>query len=176
MKDIVQSLQYFSRQRHMVTSQADMHQCLDSTLMLLSNLTQEGVEIQKEYAPSLPEINCFPSQINQVLMNILVNAIQATEGQEKRKVLIKTLEGEENVMISIQDNGHGIKPEHLSSIFNPFFTTKDVGKGMGLGLSISYGIVQDHGGELQAFNSDEGGAKFVLTLPKEAQKVEQVVE
>lgn len=165
VQSIVQSLQYFSRQRQKAATQADIHQCIDSTLMLLNNQSVD-VEITKDYHEELGEIYCYPSQINQVLMNVLVNAIQATENQENRQVHIKTLDAEDSIQVLIADNGPGIAEEYMSQIFNPFFTTKDVGKGTGLGLSISYGIIEEHQGSIEAFNHEDGGASFVITLPK----------
>ncbi|HLF98491.1 MAG TPA: ATP-binding protein, partial [Methylococcaceae bacterium] len=119
-------------------------------------------EVTKDYGDT-PEIECLPSQINQVFMNMLVNAAHAIE--EKGVIRIRT--GRENgqVWVEIADNGKGIAPEHLKKIFEPFFTTKPVGKGTGLGLSVSYSIVQKHGGRVEVESEVGKGTTFRVWLP-----------
>jgi len=169
VKKIVQNLKDFS---HADVSDewcyADLHHGLDSTLTIVNNEIKYKAEVVKEYAP-LPEVECLPSQINQVFMNLLVNAAQAID--EKGVITVRTgLQGDE-VWVDIIDNGKGIAPEHIQKVFDPFFTTKPVGKGTGLGLSLSYGIVQKHHGRMEVHSELGKGAMFRVWLPvSQAQK------
>jgi two-component system, NtrC family, sensor kinase len=119
----------------------------------------------------IPPVACSPSQINQVLLNVMTNAAQAIE-HEQGKLLLKTEAEGAWVRVSIQDNGKGISAENLSKIFDPFFTTKPVGQGTGLGLSISYQIIQAHGGTIQVASVPGKGTKFVISLPTTAGAVQ----
>jgi signal transduction histidine kinase len=116
----------------------------------------------KEYA-GIPEVNCIASQINQVFMNMLMNAAQAIEAQGK--ITIRTGQVGNEVFISIADTGSGISAENLAHLFEPFFTTKPVGKGTGLGLSIAYGIVQKHHGRIEVKSEVGVGTTFCIWLP-----------
>ena len=178
IREIVLSLRNFSRLDESEFKQVDIHTGIDSTLMLLQNRLKSkpgysGVEVIKDYA-ELPLIQCYPSQLNQVLMNILVNAIDAIDSQ------IKNQEGHKNaqihiltkvlpsgwIAINISDNGPGIPEKIRSKLFDPFFTTKDVGKGTGLGLSISYQIiVEKHHGKLYCQSTPEKGTSFTIEIP-----------
>ena len=120
------------------------------------------IEVKREYG-ELPRIYAYPSQLNQVFMNILANAIAAVQGEGI--ITISTSAKPEEVMIRIADSGPGIPEEHLEKIFDPGFTTKGAGVGMGLGLSISYNIVKDHKGEITAQSAPGGGAVFSIRLP-----------
>jgi two-component system, NtrC family, sensor kinase len=112
----------------------------------------------------VPQIECLPSQLNQVFMNLLMNAGHAIA--ERGCITIRTGYDDANVWVEVEDTGHGIKPEHLDRIFEPFFTTKPVGKGTGLGLSLSYGIVHKHGGEITVRSAVGTGTAFRVTLPR----------
>ena len=166
VRKIVSDLKDFSR---VGASQewvwANLHRGIDSTLNIVNNEIKYKADVVRDYG-ELPEVECLPSEINQVIMNLVVNAAQAI-GEERGTITIRTGRdaGGEQVWIEVQDTGSGIPKEHLSRVFDPFFTTKPVGKGTGLGLSISYGIVEQHGGRLTARNHPEGGAEFVLELP-----------
>ncbi len=139
----------------------DLHDGLEATLSLMKNEFQE-IEIVKEY-DKLPLVYCQPGQMNQVFMNIILNAVQALDGKGTIRI---TTSGEKNqVVVRIADNGPGIDPGDLAKIFDPFFTTKPVGTGTGLGLSISYGIVESHGGKLQVESELGRGTAFIITLP-----------
>jgi two-component system, NtrC family, sensor kinase len=116
----------------------------------------------KEYGP-LPPVECLPSELNQVFMNLLVNAGHAIA--EKGTITIRTAASSEEVTIEIADDGKGIAPEHLSRIFEPFFTTKPVGQGTGLGLSLSYGIVLKHQGRIEVESAPGQGTRFCIRLP-----------
>ena len=119
------------------------------------------IQVEKRFA-DLPEIECHPNQLNQVFMNILVNAAQAIP--DGGTITIETFEEGENVKVVISDTGVGIPREHLSKIFDPGFTTKGVGVGTGLGLSICYKIVRDHNGKIEVESSNTG-TTFTITLP-----------
>lgn len=174
IREIVLSLRNFSRLDEAQFKAVDIHEGIDSTLMILQNRLKAKpnfpeIEIVKEYS-SLPPVDCFPSQLNQVLMNILVNAIDALESQKSLstpQIQIHTkLLDNNRVAIHLADNGSGIPPEIQSKLFDPFFTTKEVGKGTGLGLSISYQIVVNkHGGNLSCKSIPGEGTEFILEIP-----------
>jgi signal transduction histidine kinase len=160
--EIVQNLKSFSRVDDQELKTASVNDCLLSTLKVLHNELKYKVAVSADYG-DLPEIKCRPGEINQVFMNLLVNAGNAIE--DKGEIRIKTWHAEGTIFISIADNGHGIAAENLQHIFEPFFTTKDVGKGTGLGLSISYGIVEKHGGSIKVESVVGEGAVFTVELP-----------
>ena len=165
IKDLVVNLRNFSRLDQARVAEVSLNDCLDQTLMIARNVTKDKVEIIKRYG-SLPPIRCSPSQINQVLLNIISNAAQAIEHDHGR-LLLKTETVPGWALISIQDNGKGIPPENLKKIFDPFFTTKSIGHGTGLGLSISFQIIQAHGGEIKVVSEVGRGTKFVIRIPLE---------
>ena len=160
--EIVKGLRNFSRLDQDVIKKADFNEGIESTLTLLHSTYRDRIEIVKDYG-KIPEVDCFPGQLNQVFMNLLSNAIQAINGEGK--IFIKTSATQNNVQISIKDTGSGIAEEIRTKIFDPFFTTKEVGKGTGLGLSISYGIIEKHNGKLEVFSEPGKGAEFVISLP-----------
>lgn len=170
-RDIVLGLRNFSRLEEAKLQEIDVHQSLDTTLNLLQGEIKNRIEIHRHYEP-LPLIHCYASQINQVFMNILSNAVQAIEGNGHiwiSTTALKDHKGSKDrrgwVQVSIQDSGKGMSPEVIEKIFDPFFTTKGVGQGTGLGLSISYGIIQNHGGEIQARSEVGVGTEFVVIVP-----------
>jgi signal transduction histidine kinase len=160
--EIVKGLRNFSRLDQHVVKKADLNEGIESTLTLLHSTYRDKIEIIKDFG-TLPEIDCFPGQMNQVFMNLLSNAIQAMNGPGK--IFITTSANENNVRISIKDTGPGMTEEIKSKIFDPFFTTKEVGKGTGLGLSISYGIIEKHNGKMEVLSQPGEGAEFIITLP-----------
>jgi len=177
IKEIVLSLRNFSRLDEADFKQVDIHEGIDSTLLILHNrlkLTSNHPEIEiiKEYS-SLPKVDCYPGQLNQVFMNILANAIDALDDLVNQnqsfipKIRVSTeVSGKSNIVIRIADNGSGIPPEVQSKLFDPFFTTKQVGKGTGLGLSISYQIIVDkHQGKLSCNSSPQEGTEFIIEIP-----------
>ena len=152
----------------------NIHDNIDSTLELLFNRTKNLITIEKKYG-ELPIITALPAKLNQVFMNLFVNAIDSLEkknGQENNKIIISTSVNDSKKMIEIliSDNGIGIDNNIKSRIFEPFFTTKDVGEGTGLGLAIVHGIIESHQGEIEAFNNDMGGVTVRIMLPLEVEK------
>lgn len=163
VRKIVQDLREFSRAGHTEAWVfADIHVGLESTINIVWNDLKYKVELVKHYG-QLPLIQCLPSQLNQVFMNILVNAGHAIE--ERGQITITTHADEQQIYVEISDSGKGIDEEHLQRIFEPFFTTKPVGQGTGLGLSISYGIVKKHGGAIDVRSERNIGTTFLITLP-----------
>lgn len=165
-RDIVLGLRNFSRLEEAKLKQISLSEAIDDTLNLLVGETKNRIQIHKTYMP-VPQIECFASQINQVLMNLLSNAAQAIEGTGEIWISLKEqiIKKESWVKITIRDSGHGIQKEDLDKIFDPFYTTKGVGKGTGLGLSISYGIIKKHGGEITVTSTPGQGTEFSITLP-----------
>ncbi|MHB1291566.1 MAG: ATP-binding protein [Sulfuricella sp.] len=163
VKNIVQNLKDFS---HVDASdewqQADLHAGLNSTLNIVNNEIKYKAEVIKEYG-DIPEVECLPSQLNQVFMNLLVNASHAIE--EHGTITIRTGKEGNEVWVEVADTGKGIVSEHLQKIFDPFFTTKPIGKGTGLGLSLSYGIIQKHHGRIEVKSVVGKGTSFKVWLP-----------
>ncbi len=159
---IVQDLKNFSHVDEAERQWADIEAGLESTLRVVWNELKYKAEVVKAYA-GIPQIECFPFQLNQVFMNLLVNASHAIESHGT--ITIRTGLDDALVWIEIQDTGKGIKPEHLGRIFEPFFTTKPVGKGTGLGLSLAYGIIQKHHGSIEVQSEVGQGTTFKVTLP-----------
>ncbi len=165
VKKIVMDLRDFSHAGDLETGEfvlADIHRGLQSTINIVWNELKYKAEIRQDFG-TLPLIECIPSQLNQVFLNLLVNAGQAIIG--KGVITITTRCVGDEVSISVADTGQGILPEHLERLFDPFFTTKVVGKGTGLGLWLSYGIVQKHGGRMEVESTIGEGTVFRVTLP-----------
>jgi len=160
--DIIRGLRNFSRIDKDSKQLTDIHEGIDSSLLLLRNKFKNHIRIDKHYS-QLPKIECFPGKLNQVFMNIISNSIDAIE--KEGVITITTQADDERITIKIEDNGKGISPENLTKIFDPFFTTKSVGKGVGLGLSITFGIVQEHGGTIDVKSVENDGTIFTISLP-----------
>ena len=175
VKKIVQDLKDFSRVDSSQEWQtADLHQGIDSTLNIVNNEIKYKADVVKEYG-QLPPVECLPSQLNQVFMNLLVNAAHAM-GAQRGCITIRTGTQGDKVWLEFEDNGSGIPPELQIKIFDPFFTTKPVGKGTGLGLSLSYGIVQKHHGEITVRSEVGKGTVFRIVLPAVQAQDAQVTE
>ncbi|MFM6158694.1 MAG: sensor histidine kinase, partial [Sphaerospermopsis kisseleviana] len=177
--EIVRSLRNFSRLDESEVKAVNIHEGIDSTLMILEHRfkgtpERPAIEVIKKYA-NLPLVECYTGQLNQVLMNILANAIDALEerkiknsiGLDKLQIYIYTeLTNDKQVIIRIIDNGVGVPEKLKKLLFDPFFTTKPIGKGTGLGLSISYKIItEQHQGKLQCISSSGKGTEFIITIP-----------
>jgi len=163
VKRIVQDLKDFSHVDKSAREWAKLETGLESTLNVVWNELKYKATVVKEYGDT-PKIECMPSQINQVVMNLLINAAHAIE--ERGQISIRTGYDAENVWLEVEDTGKGIAPENIGRIFEPFFTTKPVGKGTGLGLSLSYGIVHKHGGRIDVSSELGKGSRFRVVLPR----------
>ncbi|HEY6898636.1 MAG TPA: PAS domain S-box protein [Rhodocyclaceae bacterium] len=164
VKKIVQDLKDFSRVGETDWQWADIRHCLDSTLNIVWNELKYKCQVHKDYAADLPQIRCLPSQLNQVFMNLLVNAAQAIAEKGTIAITARLLDGD-RIQVRISDSGSGIDPANLNRIFDPFFTTKPVGRGTGLGLSIAYGIIGKHHGKIEVSSVVGEGTTFAVTLP-----------
>lgn len=159
---IIRSLKSFARTDEKEYSKYDLNENINSTLLILQHLYKNKISIEKKYG-ELPPINCFGGKINQVLMNLLVNAIQAIE--DEGKITISTKKSNNNVLITISDTGKGIAPKDLNHIFDPFFTTKKEQDGTGLGLAITYNIIKEHKGNIFVDSTPGKGTSFKIVLP-----------
>jgi two-component system, NtrC family, sensor kinase len=160
----------FTRQTRHLMQPHDVNKSISRTMFLLENQSLfQNIEIEKNFAAALPPVQADIQQLNHLFMNIILNAAQAMNG--KGKLMLKTCvsAATKTVEIEIADTGPGIPPDVLPQIFDPFFTTKEEGQGTGLGLSLAYGIVENHGGKISARNRPEGGAVFLISLPIAAQ-------
>jgi len=169
IRHIVQDLRQFSRNDSGDRTLADVTDCLDSTANIVGTMMKHTVVLRKEYE-ELPRIRCYPMQIKQVFMNLLVNAFQAIQERvgssgETGEIRLETHRRSGGIVVVVSDTGIGIPPENLPRIFDPFFTTKEVGIGMGLGLSTSFSIVQRHGGALRVESKPGVGSRFEVFLP-----------
>jgi PAS domain S-box-containing protein len=164
VKKIVQDLKDFSRPGEVEWQLADLRQGLDSTLNIVAHEIKYKCAVRKEYG-DIPPIRCLPAELNQVFLNLLTNAAQAIP--DKGEIVIRTGRDGDEVFVAVGDNGQGIAPEHLGRIFDPFFSTKPVGEGTGLGLSLSYAIVQKHGGRIEVESRVGAGTTFTVLLPIE---------
>lgn len=168
--EIVKGLRIFSRLDEDALKKADINECIKSTLIILKTTIRGASNVKEDFSMDLPEISCYPGKLNQVFMNIIANAVQATEASgkplEERLVTVKTENTEDSIVVSIKDNGVGMPPEVKSKIFDPFYTTKEVGAGTGLGLSIVLGIINHHQGKIAVESVPNEGTEFIITLPK----------
>ena len=159
---IVKDLRTFSRMDENEFKPVDIHDGIDSTLLLLHHKMQNRITVHKNYG-KIPHVECLPGKLNQVFMNILTNSILAIKGEGE--IFIETSSSKDKVKISIRDDGMGMSPEVRDHIFEPFFTTRSVGEGTGLGLSISYSIIEEHAGTVEVTSEPGEGTVFIITLP-----------
>jgi signal transduction histidine kinase len=165
-KGIIENLLKFARQEKAAMAPVDVNRLVEDTAALVNHqLELQQIKVRRELSPDLPRIRGNSNQLQQVLMNLLINAQHAMEGNPGSVTLTTRRLGSEHVEIRVSDTGPGIPKEIQRRIFEPFFTTKPTGKGTGLGLSVSFGIVKDHGGEIRPESEPGAGATFVITLP-----------
>jgi two-component system NtrC family sensor kinase len=162
VKAIIDDLRRFSHPESGTPQWFDLHQVLRCSLNIVRNQIKYQARVTEELG-DLPRIRGFPQELNQVFINLLINAGQAIEG--RGEIRIKTWAQGEEVCVEVSDTGIGIPAESLSRVFDPFFTTQGVGKGTGLGLAISYRIVQKHGGEIEVTSRIRQGTTFIVRLP-----------
>jgi len=172
-RDIVLGLRNFSRLEEARIKKVDLREGIENTLRLLSGEVKNRIRVHTEFGP-MPEVLCYASQLNQVFMNILTNAVQAIEGEGDIWITLRHVDSDSDngdhrgggrAQVSIRDSGKGMPADVADKIFDPFFTTKTVGQGTGLGLSISYGIIKKHGGDIQVHSEIGKGTEFVITIP-----------
>jgi signal transduction histidine kinase len=171
---IVGSLRNFARLDEAERKPADLNEGLTSTLTLINHLVKDRIAVERDFG-ELPQVDCHPNQLNQVFLNLLVNATQAIDGPGQITVCTRyrpgvgvdtgTAAALGSVVVEISDTGAGIRREHLQRIFDPGFTTKGVGVGTGLGLAISYRIVAEHRGRIEVESTVGKGSTFRLVLP-----------
>ncbi len=173
-KNIVLDLKNFSRMEERVLTQLDIPKEIDTTLNILNNKYKNRITVIKNYSPDTPKIEAYGGQLNQVFMNILDNAQDAMG--EKGTLTINVYKEHSKVKIEFIDTGKGIPEENLKKVFDPFFTTKPVGKGTGLGMSISYRVINDHHGTIEVESKVNAGTKFTITLPINQDAKEETME
>lgn len=171
---IVRSMKEFSHPGSTAKVMTDLNRAIDSTLIVTTNEWKHTARIEKDLDPGLPQILCLPADVNQVLLNLIVNASHALEGRDQQGVIrISTRALADAIEIRVADNGPGVPEALRERVFDPFFTTKPVGKGTGQGLAIAMDVVVNkHGGRLSVEETEGGGATFVVRLPKAAAEVE----
>ncbi|MEK7992048.1 MAG: ATP-binding protein [Thiotrichaceae bacterium] len=163
--DLVLNLKDFSRVDSVKVRDVNLNECLDSALVIGNHILKEVATIDKKYAEGLPSIQCSPSHLNQVFLNIVTNAAQSMD--RGGKITLTTYADDDWVNVEIIDNGKGIPEDVKSKIFDPFFTTKPVGEGTGLGLSISYQIIEQHEGKIEVDSEEGKGTTFKISLPRQ---------
>jgi|GEM_PF-429955 len=171
IKKIVQDLKDFAHPGEDKPKFADINQNMDSTINVVWNELKYKTEVTKDYG-SLPQVRCYPQLLNQVFVNLLVNAAQSIE--ERGEIKIRTRADDGHVEIRISDTGCGIPKEKLPRIFDPFFTTKDVGKGTGLGLNVAYNIIEKHHGKIDVKSDVGKGTTFTIRIPTEQSNAEGI--
>lgn len=159
---MVGNLKNFSRLDQARLDRINLNEALESALNIVRHIFRDRIEVVRQFS-DVPHIECAPSQINQVFLNLFTNAAQAIEGNGK--LLLRTYTDDTHVIASIQDNGKGMPREIIQRVFDPFFTTKDVGQGTGLGLSICYQIVRQHDGYIRVASKPGRGTRFLVAIP-----------
>ncbi|SMD39039.1 Tetratricopeptide repeat-containing protein [Reichenbachiella faecimaris] len=173
--EIVNGLRSFSRHDEAEVKETDLNESFDSALLILKNKYKNKTEIIKEMDETLPQIQCFPGQLNQVFVNLINNAIDAID--ENGEIKIRTINlDDSSIEIRISDNGTGMPEDVKAKIFDPFFTTKEIGKGTGLGLSISHGIIEKHRGTIRVESKMGVGTTFIINLPKKLELDDKILE
>jgi two-component system NtrC family sensor kinase len=163
---IVSDLLAFSRRSKPQRAPDDLNRIVKTTLSLVQHkMKLSNVEVETRLGEDLPAVQCDASQMQQVTLNLVLNAAEATQGKVERRVTVETAAIEGGLELKVTDNGEGITPENLTKIFDPFFTTKPDGKGVGLGLAVSYGIIQAHGGDIEVKSQPGEGTTFTVFLP-----------
>ncbi len=165
-KEVVSDLLSFSRKGAKEMGQVDVHKVVDGVVKFLGNHTDfRKVDIHLDLWEERLMVQGHAQELTQVMINLMINACHAIEKSQDGRIEVSTVKDDETVLISVLDNGTGIQKRYVSRIFDPFFTTKPVGRGTGLGLSVGYGIIRRHGGEITARNRQDKGAAFTICLP-----------
>lgn len=166
IRDVIKDLQLFNGNNDKEFILSDLHSNLDATISLISYQLLGDTQIDRNYSSKIKKIRCIPGKLNQAVMNILKNSIQSIPKNHRGEILISTDITANSIIISVKDNGRGISPDHFKKIFTPFFTTLDVGKGKGLGLSICNSIITEHSGTISFTSVVNSGTEFFIELPK----------
>jgi signal transduction histidine kinase len=176
--EIVKRVRLLFKEDTLQRDSVDLNEIIrEMRLLLYSEAAQFAVSIRTELAAGLPQVMGDSVQLQQVLMNLMMNSMDAMkEVDGRRELTIQSQSGEDDqVLISVSDTGVGLPPQQADKIFNAFFTTKTHGNGMGMGLRISRSIVESHGGRLWAVDNPPGGARFYFTLPIKGEKRDSAV-
>ena len=164
VRDIVGNLRDFARLDEAEFKEVDLNAALRSTVeMARHEIKKKDIRLETSFQELVPVL-CHPGKVNQVFLNLLINAVQACQPGGVITLRTRTAAAEA-IEVEVEDNGCGINADHLAHIFEPFFTTKPVGQGMGLGLSVSYGIIRDHGGSIKVESTPGRGSLFRVQLP-----------
>ncbi len=169
--EIVNGLRVFSRHDEAKIKSSNLVENLEAAIMILKHKTKNHAEIVKQFDPNVGEIDCYPGQLNQVFINLISNAVDAFDGFGT--IIISTHDLGDKIQLSFKDDGCGIPEEIAGKIFDPFFSTKDVGEGTGLGLSISHSIIEQHKGKIEVFSKVGNGTEFRITLWKRLQEEDE---
>jgi hypothetical protein len=168
--EIVKGLRIFARTDKDTLIAANINECIQSTLVVMKGVIKGHVTVHKDLMGDIPEVECFPGKLNQVIANLLSNAIHATRipgrSEAQRNVWISSEYDQDYVRIRVKDDGCGIDSQEIEKIFVPFFTTKAVGEGTGLGLAIARGIIEEHNGRIEVDSHPGKGTEFILHLPR----------
>ncbi len=164
--DIVKGLNQFSQDNSENDANCDIHSILDNCLIILQNMTSGKKKVIKNYFDKKVIVKGNLGQLHQAFLNIILNSVQAIEGKENGEIIIVTEEIDKNIRILISDNGYGVSEENISQMINPFFTTRPPGQGVGLGLSITYSIIKEHGGSMEFKSEVSKGTQVCVSLPK----------
>jgi signal transduction histidine kinase len=159
----VQDLRTFSRMDQAAVSEADLNEEVERTLTLMEPRFKDGINVVRDFDATLPRVRCLAGQMNQVFMNLLMNSCDALEG--RGTIRLRSQRTRSGVRLEFSDDGPGIPEDVQNRIFEPFFTTKPVGQGTGLGLSLSHGIIERHGGRMWVSSTPGEGATFIIELP-----------
>ena len=163
---IVGNLLTFARQSKIEIAKLDINELIKQTLLLNSNLIKlNHIEVIEEFEQNLPLMDGSEDQIRQIIMNLISNAVESMRKTPEKYLTITTFSTKKTIEIEIADTGTGIPEKVMSNIFEPFYTTKKKGKGVGLGLSVVYGIINEHNGKIYVYSTPEKGTRFSITLP-----------
>ena len=170
VKNLIVSLQNFNRPTTGVVEPMDLHQAIEDILVFCNKKFEDKkIQVIKKFAASMPRVHAVPDQIKQVILNLVQNAEEAIPG-ESGTITIITRATEDHAIMRIKDSGKGISPDGAYQIFEPFYSTKEAVEGTGLGLSVSYGIIKRHRGNLEITDTSDKGTTFTMTLPIEAEE------
>ncbi len=165
VSSVVKNLKLYSGQQKTEKTESNLNECVNQALAISGNSIRKHISVEKKLANDLPPILANSREIEQVIVNLVVNAAHALEAKPSGLIIVQTRVNGSNIEIVVEDDGPGIPAEIVERIWAPFFTTKEVGKGTGLGLSVSQGIVREHHGEITVQNREAGGARFIVRLP-----------